>query len=221
MSTRQNMFRNVRILAFFILLISFSKSTENAVSFQYGFIGQKPANPDSLFLLEDGSALNSGDQIKLNFEFEKGTYSYVVHLSSQKEYGFLYSSSSQEDINIAETIFTTLGWIELDDQKGDEIFYLISTNERLVKLEDLLEKYDRAKRRSKKRFYKRIKAELDQLQSSKRAVGKEQLVKRLDKLVIGGVTFRGKMEGLVMEQSLTHKCEGNNVAISVFWIIHE
>ena len=66
----------------YLLLISVSfgfvihaENMDNKVSFRYGFIGKKPTNLDSLFIVEDASTLNSGDQLRLNVDFEKGTFS--------------------------------------------------------------------------------------------------------------------------------------------------
>ena len=171
--------------------------------------------------MEDGSVLNSGDGLKLNFEFEKGTFSYVAHLSSKEEYALLYSSSSQEEPEKADAIFTTLGWQSLDEVTGYEVFFLLSSGERLQKLEDLFGKYNQAKGKSRRKFSKRIARELENLEKIDDTKKSSQLVQRLEKPVMGGVTFRGAPVGLVMEQNLTHKSESEKRAVAVFRIQHK
>ena len=207
------------ILFFSALLIA--QDSNDLISFRYGFIGQEADNPDSLFIVEDGSVLNSGDGLKLNFEFEKGTFSYVAHLSPEEEYALLYSSSSQEEPEKADAIFTTLGWQSLDDVTGYEVFFLLSSGERLLKLEDLFGKYNQAKGKSRRKFSKRIASELENLEKIDETKKSSQLVQRLEKPVMGGVTFRGAPVGLVMEQNLTHKSESEKRAVAVFRIQHK
>ena len=207
------------ILFFSALLIA--QDSNDLISFRYGFIGQEADNPDSLFIVEDGSVLNSGDGLKLNFEFEKGTFSYVAHLSPEEDYALLYSSSSQEEPEKADAIFTTLGWQSLDDVTGDEVFFLLSSGERLQKLEDLFGKYNQAKGKSRRKFSKRIASELENLEKIDETKKSSQLVQRLEKPVMGGVTFRGAPVGLVMEQNLTHKSESEKRAVAVFRIQHK
>ena len=201
----------------FIFFLSYtlvqSQTSDEIITFRYGFIGQKEIDPDSLFSISDGSILQSGDQIKLNFDFEKGTWFYVVTLSKEDEYGMLYSSSSQ-DTEETGHIFTSLEWQTLVLNEGVESYTLISSKTQLIKLEDRYTKYENAIGRSKKRFHKRIRIQLEKLQKFDPKETKEKLVQRLEKPVIGGVTYRGMMEGVIMEQSLTHTSSGIGVAIT-------
>ena len=197
-----------------------AENMDNKVSFRYGFIGKKPTNLDSLFIVEDASALRSGDQLRLNVEFEKGTFSYIIYQSSQNEFGLLYSSSSQSEAEYSDAIYSTLNWRTLDNQVGDETFFLLSSQNRLFALEEHFKDYDQAKSKSKQRIGKKIARELDSFQNEEDKKS-SQLVQRLEKPVIGGVTFRGATEGLIMEQSLTHSAVGDERAIAVIKINHE
>ena len=210
----------VFVILFFSALLIAQDSNE-LISFRYGFIGQEADNPDSLFIVEDGSVLNSGDGLKLNFEFEKGTFSYVAHLSSKEEYALLYSSSSQEETEKTDAIFTTLGWQSLDDVTGDEVFFLLSSGERLQKLEDLFGKYNQAKGKSRRKFSKRIASELENLEKIDETKKSSQLVQRLEKPVMGGVTFRGVTSEDLSQHSLSHKASGDRIAQAVFTIDHQ
>ena len=190
-----------------------SQTLDGAITFRYGIIGQKEIDPDSLFSISDGSILQPGDQIKLNFDFEKGTWFYVVTLSKEGEYGMLFSSSSK-DTEETGYICTSLEWQKLGHGNKPELFTLISSKSQLKKLDDLFVKYENAKGKSKKRFHKRIRKQLEYLQKYDSKETKGKLVQRLEKPVIGGVTYRGLMEGVIMEQSLTHISSGKGVAIT-------
>jgi hypothetical protein len=109
----------------------------------------------------------------------------------------------------------------LDNQVGDETFFLLSSQSRLFALEELFKDYDQAKSKSKQRIGKKIIRELDSFQNEGKDKKSSQLVQRLEKPVIGGVTFRGFTEGLIMEQSLTHSASGSGRTIAVMKINHE
>ena len=199
-----------------------AENMDNKVSFRFGFIGKKSTNLDSLFIVEDASTLNSGDQLRLNVDFEKGTFSYVIHHTSQNEYVLLYSSSSHIENNKNNAIFSSfdVDWSILDNNIGEESFYLLSSKIRIIYLEELFKDYTQAKSKSKQRIGNKIARELDSFQNEEDKKS-SQLVQRLEKPVIGGVTFRGFTEGLIMEQSLTHSASGRGRTIAVMRINHE
>ena len=211
----------------FLISVSFgfvihAENMDNKVSFRYGFIGKKSTNLDSLFIVEDASTLHTGDQLRLNIEFEKGTFSYIIYQSSQNEFGLLYSSSSQSETEYSDVIYSTLNWRTLDNQAGDETFFLLSSQSRLFALEEHFKDYDQAKSKSKQRIGKKILRELDSFQNEGKDKKSSQLVQRLEKPVIGGVTYRGAVEELlIMEQSLTHSASGSGRTIAVIKINHE
>ena len=100
-------------------------------------------------------------------------------------------------------------------------FFLLSSGDRLQKLEDLFGKYNQAKGKSRRKFSKRIASELENLEKIDEPKKSSQLVQRLEKPVMGGVTFRGGPVGLVMEQNLTHRSEGEKRTVAVFRIQHK
>ena len=69
-----NSVKNSTLIFFSTLLIA-QTSVEN-LNFHYGFIGKKMFDSDSLFSISNGDTLQLGDHIKLNIEFEKGTWFY-------------------------------------------------------------------------------------------------------------------------------------------------
>tara|TARA_B100001971_G_C18234190_1_gene565986 strand:- start:1270 stop:1923 length:654 start_codon:yes stop_codon:yes gene_type:complete len=216
----KNRLQIITVLMCVIFSISFAQ-TENSVSFRYGFIGKKAAKQDSLYIIENESPLKSGDLIKLNIEFTKGNYAYVVYLSSQNEYLLLYSSILQDSKSRRNRVFSTLPWMELDERTGLESFYFMVSDEQLVDFEKLLENYTRAKKKTKMKFHRRVQAAIEHLLAGKVGEKSQSQVKRLKKPVIGGVTFRGSPMDVITERSLMYESTGKGVASSVFLISHE
>ena len=201
-------------------LISLSAQSES-ISFRYGFIAQGETIGDTLLTLDDRAELSTGDEVKLNIGFEKGTTCYIILLSSQNEYSLFYTSASHDYSKSEDNIFTTLPWFRLDKSTGEETFYLISSRTPLTEMEDLLDKYIKAKKQSRKRFHKRIEYVLKNLMPKQDSLNEGGLVARLDEPIIGGVTFRGKPDLIMLERALTHKCEGDNIAAATFRIVHK
>jgi len=198
------------------LLSSFASA--DPIEFHYGFIGEQPDN--ALYVVDNDAEMRSGQTFKLNFQFTTGNWFYVTYLSSTGEYALLYGSSKGAYPD-NELSFDTLGWLALDQNKGDETFTLIASEGRLEDLEALFEKYGKASAASKKRFAKRITNALADLHKSLEGPGGAELVQRLDAPIMGGVTFRGVTNDEVTQHSLTHKATGERIAEAVFVIKHQ
>ena len=190
----------------------------DSVEFHYGFIGEHPDN--ALYVVDNDAEMRSGQTFKLNFQFTTGNWFYVTYLSSTGEYALLYGSSKGAYPD-NELSFDTLGWLALDQNKGNETFTLIASEGRLEDLEALFEKYGKASAASKKRFAKRITNALADLHKSLEGPGGTELVQRLDAPIMGGVTFRGVTNDEVTQHSLTHKATGERIAEAVFVIKHQ
>lgn len=198
------------------LLSSFASA--DPIDFHYGFIGEQADN--ALYVVDNDAEMRSGQTFKLNFQFTTGNWFYVTYLSSTGEYALLYGSSKGAYPD-NELSFDTLGWLALDQNKGDETFTLIASEERLEDLEALFEKYGKASAASKKRFAKRITNALADLHKSLEGPEGTELVQRLDAPIMGGVTFRGVTNDEVTQHSLTHKATGERIAEAVFVIKHQ
>ena len=202
-----------------LLLASVPNVQAGEVSFRYGFIGKQETGADNLVVIEAGATLHSGDPLKLNFEHSKGTWFYVCYRSTLDEYALLYSAKGRKSQQ-SEVAFGTLGWLALDQNVGEENFILIASEKRLKKLEKFLASYKKAKGKSRKRFFKRIHARIEELQGGQSAGKGVVLAQRLEKPVIGGVAFRGSQNDGISAKSLTHEASGDDVALTMFVIQH-
>ncbi len=188
------------------------------LTFHYGFIGQH--DDQELYVVENGVAVASGAKLKLNFEYPTGSWFYVCYLSSTDDYALLYASATGADAN-DKTTFDTLGWLALDQNVGTETFTLITSEARLESFEVLLDNYAKASGKSRKRFAKRIARALQDLPGQLAGPTGIQLAQRLDKPVMGGVTFRGVTSEDLSPHSLSHKASGDRIAQAVFTIDHQ
>ena len=203
------------------------------LTFHYGFIGQH--DDQELYVVENGAAVASGAQLKLNFEYPTGSWFYLCYLSSTDDYTLLYASSTisvrdmeseKSDDNFGldadkKVTFDTLGWLALDQNVGVETFTLIASEARLESFEALLDNYAKASGKSRKRFAKRIARTLQDLPGQLAGPSGVQLAQRLDKPVMGGVTFRGVTSENLSQHSLSHKASGDRIAQAVFTIDHQ
>ena len=207
----------ISIIASLVVALA-APATAQQLAFHYGFIGQH--DDQQLYVIEDGAALASGSKLKLNFEYPTGSWFYVCYLSSTDEHALLYASNTGLDAN-EQIIFDTLGWLALDENIGTETFTLIASEEPLENLEELFSNYSKANDKSRKRFAKRISRALEDLPGQLAGTSGLQLAQRLEKPIIGGVTFRGVSSDDLSEHSLNYKASGDRIAQTVFTIDHQ
>ena len=193
---------------------------KDSISFKYGIIGKSKEKPDSLFEVADGSVLHSGDFFKINFKMASKADFYVIFQFSNGEYSLFHSASNLREENTAETISTSLDWLELDSNVGTETIYLISSKNPLFKLEDLFAKYQESKKRLKQKFVGKISKELLSVTQEKKEAP-QLLQARLEKPENIGGTFRGALEEGEIEHCLFNQCSGKNIAFEIIKIIHQ
>ena len=207
----------ISIIASLVVALA-APATAQELAFHYGLIGQH--DDQNLYVIEDGAVLASGAKLKLNFEYPEGNWFYVCYLSSTDEHALLYGSNTGLDAN-EQIIFDTLGWLALDENIGTETFTLIASEERLEDLEALFGHYGKANDKSRKRFAKRIARALEDLPGQLAGPSGVQLAQRLEKPIIGGVTFRGVSSNDLSQHSLNYKASGDRIAQAVFTIDHQ
>lgn len=206
---------------FFLMLFCYSflqaqEAEETDIFFRYGLVAVEAANEDSVYIIEESTKLNEGDKIRLNLEYQKGKYLYVLYHSPEKEFQMLFASTSYNIKTKSDSIFTALPWMEIERPKAEERFYMISSEEPLENLENNYKNYAKSTGKNKKKFYKQLENDIANLHIGKLSHQSSEMVTRLEKPIIGGVTFRGNTTFILTEQSLTHQCKGRSVAIATF-----
>ena len=176
------------------------------ISFRYGFMGQLQSNPDSTVELSDKSIVQTGDAVSINIGYLKDSYFYLIYLDSDGNYSLNLPEDSRDD-NKQDTLYTTVLRGELTNPPGEESFYLINSKLPLSYLTKLLSRYENAPDKARIKLAKKIQVELDALDPNAKAE-LSSIASRLDKPLVGGVTFRGDDDDELKDMSLTHECRG-------------
>lgn len=176
------------------------------ISFRYGFMGQVQSNPDSIIELGDKSIVHTEDAVRINIGYLKDSYFYLIYLDSDGSYSLFLPEVSRNE-NIQDTLYTTVLRGGLTNPPGEESFYLINSKLPLSYLTKLLSRYENAPDKAKIKLAKKIQVELDALDPNAKAE-LSSIASRLDKPLVGGVTFRGDDDDELKDMSLTHECKG-------------
>ncbi len=176
------------------------------ISFRYGFMGQLQSNPDSTVELGDQSIVHTGDEVRINIGYLKDSYFYLIYLDSDGNYSLNLPEDSTDE-NSQDTLYTTVLRGGLTNPPGEESFYLINSKLPLSYLTKLLSRYESAPNKAKIKLAKKIQVELDALDPNAKAE-LSSIASRLDKPLVGGVTFRGDDDDELKDMSLTHECKG-------------
>ncbi len=215
----------MRKLSYLFLLMLFcysflqaQEAEETDIFFRYGLVAIEAANEDSVYIIEENTELTEGDKIRLNLEYQKGKFLYVVYESPEKEFQMLFASTSFDLKTKSDSIFTALPWMEIENPNAEEKFFMISSDEPLVNLENNYRNYVKSTGKNRKKFHKQLENDIANLHIGKLGHNNSEMVSRLEEPIIGGVTFRGKAAFILTEQSLTYQCKGKSVAVATFTI---
>jgi hypothetical protein len=112
--------------------------------------------------------LSSGDQIKFFLKPASGCFVYLIYQSSQGELSVLYpyrfKKKSSGELN-PKGYYIPEGneWFQLDENMGQERFYLLASDTRLGRLEDLINQYESGDKGKKPELLQQILSEIDLL----------------------------------------------------------
>jgi hypothetical protein len=122
-------------------------NTAGSLKFNWAFVGySKGDTGGELVRIEKDIHLKSGDKFKFFFETMQRGYVYLITQSSQAAMHLLFP----QDLGTYDGPPPAVGafyipsganWFQLDDQKGEERFYLLVSTQRLLELESLLKGY--------------------------------------------------------------------------------
>lgn len=113
--------------------------------------------------------LSSGDKLKMMIEITSRCFVYVIHNNAQGEVSMLFPYALKQfetDYEPARRYYVPKGeaWFQLDSRTGRETFYLVASDQRLLDIEYMYEKYVAADSRRKEQLAWQMLAELDQIQ---------------------------------------------------------
>ena len=174
---------------------------------------------DVINSLEIGDTIKTADDLRINAQFKNHLVCYIIYEDPHKNVTFLYNSSSGQKKN-SEIHFHTTDWLKFSLPVGVETIYLILSHTQLIALEKLVKDIGISSGGRARKFYKRFNAEIDKLSSPED--NSTQLATRLDKPIVGGVSFRGDDDEL-NGYSLTHEIRESdaNIIIETFILQHQ
>ena len=211
MEVKLKEFKAMNIIIGCIIISSiFANDADSKISFQYGMLGRLESTNNQIIELQDSSTIHSGDEIRINVGYNKGTHLHVIYKGSAGEFILLYPEESELVDNVTdlpETIYATvLHWSPLSDPIGFETFFLINSNLELENLLALFKRYNKVNEKGRIKLAKKIQNEIDKWGGTQDLAS---ISNRMDEIVVGGVAFRGDDDGGLRDMSLTHSCKGD------------
>jgi hypothetical protein len=152
-----------------ILAEQINPQADNKVSFLWAFGAIKRNNQELKFTkITRDTELKTGDQLKMLVKLNKKCFVYVFYYSSQGQLEMLLPYNLNQfstDYETSKNYYIPQGnfVLELDDNVGQEKFYLIASGKRLQELENLFGSYKSAEALKKPESIENIIQEIKQL----------------------------------------------------------
>jgi hypothetical protein len=127
--------------------------TNENINYQWSFIA-KVGNGDQrrLSTISRDTILHSGEEFKMMVNLQKKSFVYVIYKNSTNDISILFPYSFDSQLELEKNFYIPKGrsWFKLDKNTGDETFYILASQERLVELENKLSQYTSADQEKKK-----------------------------------------------------------------------
>ena len=179
----------------FILFVSLFADDNADIGFKYGFLSKSSNDSDNITILSDSSIIHTGDLLKINIGYKNKTNFYIVYKDAVGSYVNLYSKEDEKKSNQDTLYVPVLYWSEMLQPPGIETFYFINSNNSLSELAQIMKRYEKAPPKGKSKLAIKIQEKIDALDPDMYD-DITSIASRLDKPVVGGVSFRGDDENL-------------------------
>jgi len=204
----------------YILLVAsliYSRSDVDNITLEYSVLYKK-MDSQQFESLDSGSNIESGNILKFNIQFLDSLICYIIHKDPIENISFLYNSADSiaSDTSSNLTFYST-GELMIHPPSGQELIYFILSTSRLNDLEEILYNYKKSNGARAKKFRKQFLLKISDLYSLKdKSIS---IQSRLDKPIIGGVSFRGEDEN-INNFSLTHSISDYNLILNEVILNH-
>ena len=74
------------IVGIILFSLVFSLDEQDDIGFLYGILGRLSTQDEATTVLQDTSKIHTGDQVRINAGYKKGTHLYVIYKGSQGEF---------------------------------------------------------------------------------------------------------------------------------------
>ena len=194
----------------YLCSFTYSQSIIQELKLDYSVL-HRVHGSDTITSIESGAIISDGDNLKINVQFKNNFTCYVIYEDPDHNIAFLYNSSSDSLKNISPYFYNTK-WLKFSPPLGIETLYFILSQSPLITLEKVVVDLGVSSGGRARKFFKRFTSEINKLSSPNK--NSTLLTTRLDKPIVGGVTFRGD-EGEINAYSLTHEIRRSNVDVII------
>jgi hypothetical protein len=126
------------------------------------------SNPPKVEPVRTKMVLSSGDKLKMMIQLRQKCFVYLIHRDSQGDFAMLFPYSLKQfdtDYQTARNYYAPKGeaWFQLDARTGNETFYLIASDQRLLDIEYTYEKYVSSEESKKQNLAGQMLSELNSI----------------------------------------------------------
>ncbi len=121
-----------------------NSDTEENVNYKWSFVAKVGTGEERrLTTISRDTILHTGEEFKMMVNLLNKSYVYVIYKSSKSELSVLYPYSFDSPVELEKNFYLPKGrsWFKLDNNTGDETFYILASQERLIDLEKKLNQY--------------------------------------------------------------------------------
>jgi len=137
------------------------------ILFAFGAI-RASSNPAKVEPVRTKMVLSSGDKLKILTQLRRKCFVYVIHRDSRGDFAMLFPYSVKQfdtDYQTARNYYAPKGeaWFQLDSWTGNETFYLIASDQRLLDIEYTYENYASSEESKKQDLAAQMLSELNKI----------------------------------------------------------
>ena len=126
------------------------------------------SNPPKVEPVRTKMVLASGDKLKMMIQLRQKCFVYLIHRDSRGDFAMLFPYSLKQfdtDYQTARNYYAPKGeaWFQLDSRTGNETFYLIASDQRLLDIEYTYEKYASSEESKKQNLAGQMLSELNSI----------------------------------------------------------
>tara|TARA_Y100001978_G_C23479505_1_gene330905 strand:- start:33 stop:671 length:639 start_codon:yes stop_codon:yes gene_type:complete len=189
-----------------ILFLSLSFIFSSPLDFKYGLIGKKSKHSKRFYEINHQDTLSS-NFIKLNFKLSNSFF-YVFLENASNDFSVLLNVNSNINnfSNEKNQLFTP--WINIGSYEDSMKIHLISSQNKLYEIENLINDYSDLNKRNQNKIKKKILILLSELRNESN-LHTDQLNNRLEDQIMTGVTFRATQKTRLVEQSILKEVNDN------------
>jgi hypothetical protein len=126
------------------------------------------SNPPRIEPVTTKMVLSSGDKLQMMVQIRKKCFVYFIHRDSHGDFAMIFPYSLKQfdiDYRIGCSYYAPRGkaWFQLDGRTGEEIFYLIASDQRLLDIEYAYDRYAASDEAGKPNLAGQMVSELDKI----------------------------------------------------------